>query len=538
MPARLLVFGLDGADWDILDPMIEAGLLPAFKALKARSVFGPLESTRPPITAVAWTSSLTGVNPGIHGVQGFFRRGEGGTMPRLIGSGDVKSPTMFRILSDLGRSVCGLNVPFAYPPEAVNGILTSGFGTPSASAGFAHPPGAQDDLVRRFGYQPLLRSAILKHRKPKRFLKDLESFTESHRAAAEALLSERDWDLFFAVFDATDRLQHHFWRHFDPKHPFHPGPAHPFAQIIPDYYVRLDRILAELIERAGPGASVMLYSDHGFGPTWRDVHLNRVLEEAGLLAWRRNPFAAGRLGQVLGRAKSAAKGVLVALRLEEVALRLAGRAREIKRESLGPFDWSRTRAFVPVAFDRSICLNVRGRDPQGIVDPAEARSVLAEVLDLVLSLRDPANGNAPVRAAIPREQAYHGPFTEHAPELLLDFEDGYHAVAGWGPEVFADAGAREGELSGNHRQMGLFALAAPGAKPGPAPRALRIEDVAPTILEALGVSIPAGLDGQSVLGGKSSSPALATPKDPAGGSAYTPEEEAEVKRRLEDLGYL
>ncbi len=537
MPARLLVFGIDGTDWDLLDPLIAAGRMPAFKAFKERSCWGRLSSTNPPITPAAWTSSFTGVNPGAHGIFDFFQRYEGSYGMRIASSKDNRRPTVFRLASSAGKSVCALNIPFAYPPEAVNGILMTGFGTPSGDVSFIHPPEARAALMAHFkdaSAQPM----ILRYASEARLRKDIAATTEGLRRGAAALLAERDWDLFLVVFDGTDRLQHRFWRYHDQMHPAHPGPGHPYAGVISEHYEFLDRILAELLGLAGADAKVLSYSDHGFGPARSSFFLNRALEEAGFLAWR--PGAKSRLRRAMGRIRRGVAAGAVRFGLGNLLWKAWSQAnrRQWRSVVIDALDWSRTRAFASSQFNASVRLNLRGREPEGCVDPADAPRILSEVRQSLLSFRDPETGEAPILAAVPREEVYRGERLPEAPDLVVSGADGVMVRHGWNRRIYEGLNSCGMEHAGDHRPFGMFALDAPGAAPGRRDMPPRIEDIAPTILEILGIPIPEGLDGTSLLGGKPSAPASGPSSGSGGGSAYTPEEEEAVKRRLEDLGYL
>ena len=537
MSSKLLVFGLDGTDWNVLDPLIDAGLLPTFKSLKARSCWGPLRSTVPQITPVAWTSSFTGVNPGRHGIFDFFKRFKGGYGLRLVSSKDNMHPTMFRTLSDAGKRVCALNIPFAYPPEPVNGILVSGLGSSSAGASFIYPPSERASLNDLF--QGLAAySLMLRYGKRKQMRKGVMISTEALRRGSTSLLSEREWDLFLVVFDGTDRLQHRFWRFFDRQHPFYPGPHHPEASVIPDYYVLLDGILKDLLERAGTDAAVMMYSDHGFGSTRRVFHLNRALEQAGFLRFR--PGQKGLLHRVATRLRKGAAGMIANLGFGNLLWRIWNRAnqKEWKSVVVDALDWEHTRAFASSSFHAGVRLNMCGRESQGCVNPADAPRLLSEIRKAMMECRDPVTGELPFREAVPREEIYSGAHVEEAPDLVLVEADGFVVRHGWHPEPFRGLTHQDVENEAEHRPYGIFSVADPRAVMGRCSRPLRIEDVTPTDFDILGVPIPLGLDGQSVLGGKASVPGIGPRAPSDGSSVYTPEEEESIKRRLADLGYL
>ncbi len=130
----IAIVGLDGATWDLAGPFMEAGEMPTLRRLVTRGVSGVLRSTTPPVTFPAWSSFMTGVNPGKHGIFDFTRRLPGTYEIAFVTSRDRRVPTIWQLLSEAGRRVAVLGVPTTYPPEAVNGIVVGGFDSPVATA--------------------------------------------------------------------------------------------------------------------------------------------------------------------------------------------------------------------------------------------------------------------------------------------------------------------------------------------------------------------------------------------------------------------
>ena len=542
MPARLLVFGLDGANWELIGRGIREGRLPTFQALLGRSLHGDLKSTLPFMTPPAWTSSFTGVNPGAHGIQDFFSCEEETYAQRFATSADCASETVFSRLSKAGRTVCAINIPFSYPPEAVNGIHVSGFGTPDAESDYVYPKDEREEFKGIYDvFANPSEFGLQSYHREEEYARQVNAFTDNLHRVTSKKLSSRAWDAFIVVFDGTDRLQHKFWKHFDCSHPLHASADKKFARVIPEHYERLDGMLRDLVLKAGPDAAIMAYSDHGFGPVRRYVFVNRVFEKAGLFVWKHS-----KVERALARLSSFIKAIAslaISLGMKRMIASIKRRMESLHVRSafLDLSEWGRTKAFLSSASGIGVRLNVLGREPEGIVSPEDAPKVRESVRRLLLGLLDPETGRAPFDEVVLREEAYHGACLGRAPDLLLVPAEGYSVARGWSEAPFVHVGERMGGISGNHRPLGMFALAAPGVVPGRRDPPPRIEDIAPTILEILGVPIPEGLDGNSLLGGKPTAPAPPPPPPPSspnGGSAYTPGEEEALKRRLEDLGYL
>jgi len=523
--ARFLLIGLDGAEPSLVRPWMDSGQLPHLAALRDRGGFLPCASTHPPVTFPAWTTCVTGVNPGRHGVFDFTDIPAGTRTLRFVNSTDRRAPALWRTLSDAGRRVCVLGVPATYPPEAVNGVMVSGFDSPVATGvdpSFVHPPGLYP-VVKDWRFADVQEHRIGPGWHERMLAALLRKVDDQERIARDLLRRER-WDFFMAVFGATDTVSHHFWMFHDAASPRHrPGLEDAILRV----YQRLDTTVGRLVEAAGDGVVTAVVSDHGFGGAGTGVvHLNNWLAEQGFLR-----FAPGG-ESLMKRAALAA----VPTRWRGALFRrfqgLAGRA-EAKSRFAG-IDWPRTRAWSEeLNYFPSIRLCVRGRDPEGTVDPAEYDAVMADLCGRLEAW-------APVARAWPRAALFKGPHADRAPDIILELalEEGYaHSClrARGGPAFRRIApheavGGKERGMNGSHRDTGVLLL----SEPCTADRAC-LADVAPTVLAVLGVPGPP-MEGRPLLG--SAAPSTAPPPDGAARADYTPEEAAAVEARLRGLGYL
>jgi len=553
----LLIIGLDGATWDLLDPWIAQGRLPQLARLRAAGVWGPLASTVPPATLPSWATFMTGVNPGKHGIFDFTRREFGTYDVRFVNATFRKAPTVWRLLSDAGRRVCVLGVPGTYPPETLNGCMVSGFDTPvttRADASFVSPPELAP-LVQALGgfpfadFQEFRQNGQWHSMALQRLLCGIEIKTR----LATTLLGREPWDCFMLLFGESDTVAHHFWRFHDDRSPrFDAAGAVHFGGAIRTVYEALDAAVGTLVA-AAPGATVLVASDHGFGGTGnKAVHLNRWLREQRLQT--ASPERVG--GRVAARLK---QGALRAIpgNLQARAFRLgAGRlaARLESRARFAGIHWKGTRAFSEeLNYFPSVWLNVKGREPEGVVRPEDYERVRDDVCAAAASLTDPEHGRPIVRRAWRREEVYHGPWVEHAPDVILEFNlDCSYSYAcmptGTAPpgaavrvlDVAECAGGKLAGMSGSHRAAGIFVLAN-DAHAGIGYRGdVTIADMAPTVLAACQLAAPAEFDGETVSSvvsqkGKAPTADTAAARDEW---LYPPEEEGEIAARLVDLGYL
>ena len=550
----LLIVGLDGATLDLIEPWAADGTLPHLGRLLGQGAWGRLASTIPPATLPSWTTFMTGVNPGRHGIYDFTRRRGGDYAVRFVNATYRKAPTIWRMLSQAGRRVCVLGLPGTYPPEAVNGYMISGFDTPvttRADASFVYPPAFAEEVAAAGGF-PFADFQEFNlgpgwHAQACRSLCD---GIDRKVSLAERLLRREPWDCFLLLFGESDTAAHHFWAMHDTASPRHAGAATTttLGNPLRTVYAALDAALGRLTA-AAPDAAVLVVSDHGFGGAGTTgIRVNRWLAEQGDLA-----FAAGA-----PRARWAGRLRTTAVRAipeswQARCFRLAGGRLASRVESsvrFGGIDWAHTRAFSEeLNYFPSLWLNVRGRERCGTVAVRDYEPVREQLAARLLAWRDPLHDAAVVRQVWAREALYAGPHVALAPDLLFEFNtpDGYSYVGlpSYGAEGAAIEaldptvlGGKLAGMSGSHRADGLFALRAPGVRPGQFTGA-HIVDLAPTILSLCGVAGGADWDGRclAVLAHTELERvpvAEGTGAEVGHGQAET----LELERRLMRLGYL
>jgi len=550
----LLIIGLDGATLDLVEPWVADGSLPNLGRLMEEGAWGPLAATIPPATFPSWTTFMTGVNPGRHGIFDFTRRDPGTYRVRFVNATFRKVPSVWRLLSHAGLRVSALGVPGTYPPEPINGYMISGFDTPvttRADASFLHPPELAADVERHGGF-PFADFQEF-HVTPGWHACALESLCRSvHRKTELALdlLGREAWDCFMLMFGESDTVAHHFWCVHDPDSPrYDAALAAELGDAVHTVYQALDTAVGRLRQRF-PEADVMIASDHGFGGAGATgLHLNRWLSEQGFLRFR----GASPAAQVAGAMRSAALRV-VPERWQARLFRLGGGRFADRLESgvrFAAIDWQGTRAFSEeLNYFPSIWLNVRDREPNGQVAAAEYDELCAELTRRLLAWRD--EGAAVVRRVWRRDEIYSGEQTRFAPDLILELETpgNYSYVClpsrgTPGPAISHLSGAdlRGGKLagmSGSHRRHGLFMVAGPSVAPRRRLRGVQMADMAPAILTLCGVPGNAAMEGKPLgcLRSEAESVQILLESPLANEQYYGPSDEEAIRRRLEQLGYL
>ncbi len=551
-----LIVGLDGATLRLVQPWAEQGILPNLAELMRRGAWGHLMAPMPPVTFPSWTTFMTGVNPGRHGIFDFTRREPDSYAVRFVNATFRKAPTIWRMMSDAGMRVCSLGIPGNYPPEAVNGYTLSGFDTPvttRADASFAYPPSFAAEVERAGGFPFAdFQEFSVGPGWHQRALRAMSEAIERKTRLAVNLLRREEFDCFMLMFGESDTVAHHFWSLHDVHSPrFDQALRDDIGDGIREIYVKLDAALGTLLREAN-AANVLIASDHGFGGVGDTaVRLNRWLSANGYLRWRDRTASSRWAGSLRAAAVKRIPEGLQARLFRLANGRLAGALES--RVRFGGIDWAATRAFSEeLNYNPSIWLNVASREAEGVVPAGDYDRVCAELTERLLQWRDPHSGAAVVRRVWRRDELYSGEHVDASPDLILELETAgdysymcLPSFASDGPaleklEGVALRGGKLAGMSGSHRREGIFILAGRGVVAGRV-RGARMADMAPTVLSLLGFAADDRFDGRVLDcaapadGGRKS---LDSPLNSAGETYYDEHQEAALRTRLQQLGYL
>jgi predicted AlkP superfamily phosphohydrolase/phosphomutase len=534
----LSVIGLDSATFDVVDPMLDAGELPNIGRACREGARGILRSTTHPLTPHAWSTIVTGVNAGRHGIWDFIERDETGYQLRLVNGSFRRAPAVWDRLAPSGRRLGIVNVPFTWPAPEVDGFAIAGFDAAAREQGLTFPTSVGEELRRKYGSLELDNRFPLENGQ---FDLDLV-----RRAAAqkleivEWLIGRFDPELLFVVFMAADHVHHICWKDWERD-----GLESPVA----DVYRVLDDAVGRLAELSGPEANLLIVSDHGAGPLHGVVNLNAWLAQEGFLAYASGGGVVGR--KLLGDALELRRHLPERWRYAAKQRLPKLRDRAQVRSDYTVLDWSQTRAFSYGTFG-NIVINVRGREAQGIVEPGEEyERVRDEIAARIAELRGP-EGERIVADVHRREDLFQGPELDKVPDLLVEFDRYAWLGKGnlktrsnslWDRIEIEDS---EHSYVGSHRHEGIAVVAGPAASAG-ATLSGELVDVAPTLFYLLGEPIPSDLEGRALL--EALRPELLDERPPqyddASPTGFDPERAelqdegaAEVERRLRGLGYL
>ena len=428
---KVLVIGLDGVPFRIINNFIKMGVTPFLGTLSRQGLMREMRSAIPPVSSVAWTSLITGVNPGKHGIYGFMERKPDSYDIYFTNSSHIKSPTLWDILGGHNKKTIAVNIPQTYPAKPLNGMLISGFVALDLEKG-VYPP----DLYHRLKAMDYRIDVNYREAAEKKdeFFKDLFYTLDKRRDAILHLLKQEEWDLFIATFTGTDRLHHYFWHDFvDSKSAYH--------EKFLEYYRALDKIIKKIVSSVGKEVNLIIAADHGFTLIEKELYPNTWLKENGYLRLKREP-----------------------------------------PESIKDIDPA-SRAFI--LDPGRVYINLKGKLPQGCVDPADYEALRQELTEGFLKITG-------IDRVFRKEELYSGDYTEQAPDLVLASDSRYDIKGS----------LSKGQLTGKEKFSGMHTshdalLYIRGLNSNR--ENVYLIDIAPTILEMMGLPIPPHMDGVSLL---------------------------------------
>ncbi len=532
MKPKILIIGIDGGSWDIFEPVMEQGHMPHLKALRDGGVSGILASTRPPTTAPAWATLMTGVQPGKHRVLGFESYDCGKETIHLSNSHSIACETMWSYLGRQDFKVASLNMPMTYPPFEVNGVMVSGFGCPGTQAAFTYPAALKDEVLREIPNYEILMGWKLKdtgHDESK-LTYSVDKALQCYEAESKLynyISEEHGWDVLLLQTHEIDRFLHFFLSQVQPE-TWRTGKEHP--EVV-RFFKRLDELIGNMCRRTDPGQDIVaVLSDHGHGAHCSTVKPNKLLYEWGYLRTR---YALGR--------------ILYRLRKDIANLKKGDRSRRQSGMNLADMlkiNWAGTRAYVAhVNHHGFLFVNLKNRQKNGIVEPGkEYDQLLGELQERFRGVTDPQTGEA-IYEQVATPEEFFGVTVEDrgffGDLILVPKENYWHKRTLRGNDFIE----RPAPNDGFHHPRGMLLLHGANIKPNMLLDA-DIADVVPTIYAALGVPLPANLDGRVLLEAFVNPPEIKNTGETIScktlrqESHFDNEDEALIAERLSDMGYL
>jgi predicted AlkP superfamily phosphohydrolase/phosphomutase len=453
---KVLVIGLDCAEPSLVFDQFREEL-PNLRGLMDGGTFGELESAIPCITVPAWACMLSSKDPGQLGIYGFHNRADYSYDHMTIAnSTSLKERLASDILSQAGKQVVMVGVPPAYPPRPVNGVHVGCFLTPSTDSPYTYPANVAGEIKAQVGdYQvdvPNFRTDDKDY-----LLRQLYDMTDKRFALIKHFLRTRPWDLFMFVEIGVDRIHHGMWKYHDPTHPKH-EPGNRYASAIRDYYRTIDSRIGELLSLLDDDTAIFVVSDHGIKKMDGGICFNEWLIREGYLVLKDQPA-----------------GVVS---LEKCQI-----------------DWSRTTAWAGGGYYGRLFLNVRGREPQGLIEPTDYEKTRDELVEKLTALPD--HEGSDIGTQVFKPQAIYHECRSVAPDLLVYFGNlGWRALGSVGHESIYSFENDTGPDDANHAQYGMFIFYDPRARGRGRVPAMHLTNIGPSLLDLLDVPIPPDMIGR------------------------------------------
>jgi predicted AlkP superfamily phosphohydrolase/phosphomutase len=454
---RIFVVGLDCAEPTLVFDRWRDHL-PNLRRLMEAGTYGELTSTIPAITVPAWAAMLSSRDPGQLGFYGFRNRADYSYERMTIATSlAVKADRVWDILSRAGKRVVVAGVPQTYPVKPVHGVMISSFLTPSSQSQYTYPASLKGEIEALVGGEYRVDVRQFRTENKDHLLDEIYGLADQHHQVAVHLLTTQPWDFFMHVDMGVDRIHHGFWKFFDDLHPLH-EPGNRYQNAVRDYYVHLDGQIGEWLSLLDEETIVLVVSDHGAKPMMGGICFNEWLKQEGYLALDYQPPG------------------IVPLEKCEV-------------------DWSRTTAWGSGGYYARLFLNVKGREPEGIVDPADYERVRDELAERIAAITDREGRNIGSVAYKPEE--IYREVNNIAPDLIVYFGNlSWRSVGSLGLNTIHTLQNDTGPDDANHAQQGLYIYYAPRSRGQGQGARRHLMDVAPTILQGLGVPVPPDMRGQ------------------------------------------
>lgn len=548
---RVIVIGLDGATFDLISPWVQQGLLPTFEKLMEEGIWGDLESTSPPHTGAAWSSFITGKNPGKHGIFDFMMRNPRGYDWIPINSTHRSGQSFWNLLGSQGKRAVIFNVPITYPPEPLEGVMVTGFLTPPGVKDFIYPTKLQTEIENEIGpFTPHYPKETYALGREDKFIREMELMAEKNFLVMDYLMNKEPWDLFIGVIQSPDLLQHCLWKFEDKGHPFYQENKRVRGAFLKHYQL-IDRYLEGVLEKLDDQTLLLVISDHGFGHIEKQFIINNWLLQEGFLVLKKELFThAKKILFNMGLVPMRIHKLLTSLGLDlskplakNNERLIAGLNKWIL--SFEDVDWNLTKAYA-MGNMGFINVNLKGREPYGIVDQGTSyERVLDEISERLFSLKESHTGIRLVDRILKSKEMYWGPRASEGPDLYLIVKGYAYCVRGdylfFTNRVFEDLWL----ISGSHRPNGILLGKGPGLKKNYRIHGANIMDIGPTILGLMEGLIAEDMDGKCLMEILTEEKRkglsiryVSSDANPPQEISLSKEEEELLRKQLKNLGYL
>jgi predicted AlkP superfamily phosphohydrolase/phosphomutase len=456
---KVFILGLDSIPPELLfDKWLDK--LPNFKELISKSTYGELESTIPAITCPAWMCMMTSVNPGKLGLYGFRNRsGYDYDGLSFANSMAVHFDTVWDVLSKIGKKVVVVGVPMTYPPKPVNGCLVSCFMTPDTKSEYTYPSDLKNEVEAvSNGY--ILDVEEYRSENKDTILKAIYEMTEKRFKLTRHFIRTKEWDFFMMVEMGPDRLHHAFWKYFDNEHPKY-VPGSKYKDAVFNYYKYLDDEIGKTLGLLNDDVMILVVSDHGTKKMVGGICINEWLIQNGYMKLVQYPSESTPFNKLV-------------------------------------VDWENTKVWGEGGYYGRVFINVKGREPKGIVAQHHYEHFRNELIKKLEDLRDENGRNINTKVFKPEE--IYSECNGIPPDLIVYYGNlDWRAIGSVGTKSVWAGENDIGPDDANHSQHGIFIMKNGITKNNIRKKGATIYDIAPTILKYIDVGAPQSMEGKVIL---------------------------------------
>ena len=499
MAPTVLVIGLDGGTFNLIKPFIQQGFLTNIHKLMSHGTTRVLKSTIPPVSPPAWTSFLTGINPGGHSIFQFVEmdvKDYSFTRNRLINSTLYSGKTFIDSISNHGLKVGIVKIPFTYPPWPVNGIMIAGEPSPDWKKAHTYPP----ELAQNIGRVNKGSATDFLRYNTQELLAHLKFDCHVRTQLTRDLMKTGHYDFFMMVHNVTDAAIHRFWKFTDTTCPNYKGRFKKHEHLIREVYQAVDDSVGQILNDVDDDTTVFLMSDHG--ATRKPLyffHINAWLRENGYLKIRNSNSGAQNLFKFLAWMKGNIPPLLRQVIMRILKSHFQRWLSKFETRATN-FQWDETKAYAVNLYTciDGIAINLKGRQEQGIVEPgATAEKMCCDLKAQLLEVKDPRTNTRIIKNVFSRHEVFIGPYAQKMPELILEYAPDYRSGKQTNPPLVSDVPKTDFDFqSGDHDPEGIFIATGTHIKPNCQLSPATIQDMAPTLLYAMGLPVPDNMDGQ------------------------------------------
>lgn len=452
---KVIIIGIDGASFNVIQPLVKKNELPTFKKLMDGGSWGELESSIPPVSCPAWPSFITGKNPKNHGVYDWFGYNKDYSK-HIFNSTHIRGKRYWDYLNEVGL-ICGvINIPYSYPPQKIKGFMISGiFG--SEDRDFTYPRNLKRELIRN-GYKIEPNVHFISDTK---FIKEQVSMLKLRTETTLSLMKNKRWDVLTVIYRASEHVQHRFWRKNK-------------IGFIYQIYKTLDKILDKILNEAGEKTNIIIMSDHGFGYIPKHiVHFNTwLVKEKYLTLEKYTKIPVQKIHIILHK-----------FGLEHFK-------EFVKKKVLSTLDiasrgviWHKTKAWIRISGDHGfIFINRKRRFEHGNIEDRNYTKIREKLIKKIQKIRNPKNNEKVIEKIWKKEELYGE--SELAPDIIFRTKPQYQGWETLGRDVFLEI--PEYARIATHAPKGIFIAFGPNFKKKKLEN-ISIIDLAPTILAIYGI---------------------------------------------------